>query len=182
MADHQFERDPGNLVRVGRVSKAHSIKGELKIQPDFGSPEDFRAYKVVVLVHPGTESRQVFDVIRCRPQAKIVILELKGVADRTLAESLCGLEVWIDQASLPKLPEDEFYWHDLVGLQVETESGRRLGEVKTLFATGGHDILVVIGGGHEYLIPLEKEFLLKKDSEAGILTVAEVPGLFEINN
>jgi 16S rRNA processing protein RimM len=164
------------------VARAHGIKGEVKVQPDFGSAEDFLAYKKVWLGHPDTKSRQVFEVVRCRPQASIVILALKDVKDRTMAESLAGREVLIEKNSLPKLADGEHYWHDLVGMQVETENGRRLGQVENLFATGAHDILVVIGGGHEYLIPLKKEFLLKKDAENGILTVAEVPGLFELND
>jgi 16S rRNA processing protein RimM len=178
----QLALDSANLVRVGRVTKAHSIKGELKVLPDFGSPEDFLNYREVLLVFPGRDSRQNHKVSRCRPQAKIVILQLDGVDDRTMAETLCGSEVWIDKKSLPDLAAGDFYWHDLVGLQVVTESGRKLGRVDTILATGGHDILVVLGGGREYLIPLEKEFLLNRDAVAGILTVAEVPGLFEIND
>ncbi|MEN8135234.1 MAG: ribosome maturation factor RimM [Thermodesulfobacteriota bacterium] len=182
MAIQQSALDSGNLVRVGRVGKAHGIKGELKVLPDFGPPEDFLNYLEVSLVFPDTDSRQDYKVSRCRPQAKIVILQLDGINDRTMAEALNGTEVWIDKKSLPDLPAGDFYWHDLVGLQVETESGRKLGRVETLLATGGHDILVVLGTGREYLIPLDKEFLLNRDGVAGILTVAEVPGLFEIND
>ena len=181
MTARQSEFDSGNLVRVGRVTKAHGIKGEIKVLPDFGLPEDFLNYQEVLLVSPATESRQDYKVSRCRPLAKIVVLQLDGIGDRTMAESLGGSEVWIDKKSLPDLADGNFYWHDLVGLQVETENGRKLGRVEDILATGGHDILVVLDGGREYLIPLRKEFLLNKDSAAGILTVAEVPGLFEIN-
>lgn len=182
MTTRQLPLDPANLVRVGRVGKAHGIKGELKVRPDFGLPEDFLHYREVALFRPGTDSRQDYQVSRCRPQAKSVVLQLDGIDDRTMAEALCGSEVWIDKDSLPDLAAGDFYWHDLVGLQVVTEEGRKLGRVDTILATGGHDILVVVGDGREYLIPLRKEFLLNTDTEAGVLTVAEVPGLFEIND
>ena len=182
MATRQLAPDSDNLVRVGRVGKAHGIKGELKVRPDFGLPEDFLHYREVALVKPGTDFHQDYKVSRCRPQAKIVVLQLDGIDDRTMAEALGGSEVWIDKKSLPDLAAGDFYWHDLVGLQVVTESGRELGRVDEILATGGHDILVVLGGGREYLIPLRKEFLLNTDTAAGILTVAEVPGLFEIND
>lgn len=182
MTDLQAELDSGNMVRVGRVGKAHGIKGELKVLPDFGSPEDFLNYHEVSFVYPDTKSRQNFKISRCRPQAKIVVLQLDGVGDRTMAETFCGSEVWIDKNSLPAQPDGNFYWHDLIGLQVVTESGRKLGQVENILATGGHDILVILDGSHEYLIPLRKEFLLHSDPAAGILTVAEVPGLFEIND
>ena len=172
----------GELIRVGVVTKAHGIKGEVKVLPDFGLPEDFLNYKEVVLVNSGSESRNGYKVSRCRSLARVVVLHLSGVGDRTEAETLAGSEVWIDKGSLPDLPEGDFYWHDLVGLQVETENGRELGRVETLMATGGHDILVVLDGSREYLIPLKKEFLVNTDLVAGILTVAEIPGLFEIND
>lgn len=181
LAIQQSALDSSNLVRVGRVGKAHGIKGELKVRPDFGLPEDFRHFAEVSLVDPETDARRDYKVSRCRPLAKIVVLQLDGIDDRTTAEALNGAEVWIDKKSLPDLAAGDYYWHDLVGLQVVTEDGRKLGRVETILATGGHDILVVLDGGREYLIPLRKEFLLNSDTAAGVLTVAEVPGLFEIN-
>lgn len=182
MAARESAPDSGDLVRVGRVAKAHGIKGELKVHPDFGPPEDFLDYQDVILLYPDTDLRRDFKVSRCRPQANIVILQLENIADRTSAEKFAGCEVWIDKASLAALPKGKHHWHDLIGLQVETEGGRKLGLVQTLFATGGDDILVVLGDGREYLIPLRKEFLIDTDYDAGIMTVAEVPGLFEIND
>jgi 16S rRNA processing protein RimM len=182
LATQQSVPATGQLVRVGRVTKAHGIKGEVKVQPDFGSPEDFLNYSEVTLGRPTGESRRNYKVSRCRPQAAAVILQLEGVADRSMAEPLGGSEVWVDKHSLPDLPAGEYYWHDLIGLRVETEQGRKLGRVADLFATGGHDILVVTGTGQEYLIPLKKEFLLQVDVAAGVLTVAPPPGLLEIND
>ncbi|MCK4839805.1 MAG: 16S rRNA processing protein RimM, partial [Desulfobulbaceae bacterium] len=178
----QAALDSDNLVRVGRVGKAHGIKGEVKVRPDFGPPEDFLRYREVSLFKPGTDDRQDYNVSRCRPLAKIVVLQLDGIDDRTMAETLSGSEVWVDKKTLPDLAVGDFYWHDLVGLEVVTESGRKLGRVDAILATGGHDILVVLGGGREYLIPLRKEFLVNTDTAAGVLTVADVPGLFEIND
>jgi len=174
--------DSDSLVRIAVITKPHGISGEVKVQPDFGLPEDFNNYKDLVLIDSENEERQAFRVSRSRPQTKLVILQLEGVTDRTVAEGLCGKEVWVNRSSLPQLPEGEFYWHDLIGLQVETEEGRRLGRVKTLFATAGHDILVVRGDGREFLIPLDKEFIKTSDLQNGILIITEVPGLFEIND
>lgn len=169
-------------MAVGIISKAHGIKGEVKVRPYFGSPADFLNYKVVFFLDPGSSAPQSVNVSRCRPQATDVILHLEGLDDRTAAEGYRGLELLVDSDLLPSLPEDEYYWHDLVGLQVATDTGRRLGKVEKFFQTSGHDIMVVRGGGREYLIPFEKEFILKKDADAGILTVKDLPGLFEIND
>lgn len=182
MTAHHSEADSGELVRVGRITKPHGINGEVKVQPDFGIVEDFLNYKEVLLVWPDSELRREFRVRRCRFHGELAILQLEGVADRTGADALRGGEVWVDRDLLPELPAGKYYWHDLIGLRVETENGRQLGRVESLFATGGHDIIVVTDGGREYLIPLAEGFLLNVDTAAGLLTVADVPGLFEIND
>jgi len=128
-----------------------------------------------------TGPARLFQVENFRPQGKMALLELAGVTDREAAEGLAGREVWVAKELLAALAEDEFYWHELVGLRVVTESGRNLGRVKALFATGGHDVLVVRGGGREYFIPARREFMLAVDQEAGLLTIAEVPGLLDLN-
>jgi len=167
-------------VRVGRIAKPHGIKGELKILP-YGEAEDFRLYREVLLAGETTGPARLFQVENFRPQGKMALLELAGVTDREAAEGLAGREVWVAKELLAALAEDEFYWHELVGLRVVTESGRNLGRVKALFATGGHDVLVVRGGGREYFIPARREFMLAVDQEAGLLTIAEVPGLLDLN-
>jgi len=173
---------PDGMVRIGVITKPHGIKGEVKAQPDFGSPDDFRNYRQVVLVDKESEDIREFLVIRSRPQDRAVILQFEGLTDRDAAEELCGSELWIKRSLLPELPEGEFYWHDLVGLNAETEGGRKLGRVETLFATPGHDILVIRGSGREYLVPLNKEFINTSNSRNGILIIKEVPGLFQIND
>ncbi len=182
MTDHDFETDSAQLVRVGRLTKPHGIKGEVKVQPDFGPAEDFLNYREILLVSPESELRRDFKVERCRFQGDLVILQLAGIGDRTAADDLRGTEVWVDRDLLPELAAGKYYWHDLIGLRVETEKGRKLGRVETLLATGGHDVLVVLDDGREYLIPLADEFLRNVDLAAGLLTVADVPGLFEIND
>ena len=174
---------PGDepFVRVGRVSKPHGIKGELKVQP-YGEPEDFRHFPEVWLGNESAPLGSPQKVVMQRPQAKSVLVVLADVGDRTAAELLIGREVWVAEKFLPTLTEDEFYWHELVGLRVIIEGGRELGKVTAIFATGGHDVLVVHGSGREYLIPARREFMLSTDHSAGILTVADIPGLFDLND
>lgn len=170
-----------NFVRVGRVAKPHGIKGELKVHP-YGEPGDFSHFPEVRLGDEAKPSGSLYQVLAQRPQAKAVLVVLADIRDRTGAELLIGREVWAAERYLPALDEDEFYWHQLVGLRVIVEGGRELGKVTALFATGGHDVLVVHGSGREYLIPARREFMLNTDSQAGVLTVADIPGLFDLND
>lgn len=182
MSESYAVTDTDDLVAVGKISKAHGIKGEVKVQPYFGTPADFLNYREFSCLDPESGTRRNLKVILCRPQAGVVILKLEGIADRTAAESYQNVELSVASDLLPPLPDDEYYWHELDGFQVETDTGRRLGKATSFFQTSAHDILVVRGGGREYLIPLKKEFILKRDDEAAILTVKDLPGLFEIND
>ena len=173
--------DSGQYVRVGRIAKPHGIKGELKVTPH-GAPEDFAHFPEVRLGDESAPAGPSHQVEHLRPQGTALLVVLSGVPDRSAAELLSGREIWVDKKHLPPLAEDEFYWHELVGLRVMVEGGRQLGKVTAMLATGGHDLLVVRGGGREYLIPARREFMLATDPQAGVLTVADIPSLFDLND
>jgi len=182
LSESYAEPDPGDLVAVGKINKVHGIKGEIRVRPYFGSPDDFLNYRKMYFLDQESGVPHNLKISRCRPQAGDVILKLEGFDDRTTAEGYRGVEILVARELLPPLPEGEYYWHELAGFKVETDSGMRLGKVATFFQTAGHDVMVVRGSGREYLIPLEKEFVLKRDSDSGILTVKDLPGLFAIND
>ena len=173
--------DLDNFVLVGRVSKPHGIKGELKIFPYSGHPEDFTFFKEVLLLQRDKSEGKAFTVTRSRGQGKFAILKLDGVEGRDASESFSGQEVWTRMEMLPPLEDDEFYWHEMVGLQVVTDAGRQLGTVTSLFTSGAQDILVITGTGQEYLIPAQNEFIVTLDNETNTLVVSPPAGLLEIN-
>lgn len=101
-----------------------------------------------------------------------VVAELDGLADRDAATALMGSEILIRRQQLPKPKPGEYYWADLVGLKVVTVSGVKLGKVDHLLETGANDVLVVIDGETERLIPfLQEQTVLKIDLDCGEMTV-----------
>jgi 16S rRNA processing protein RimM len=169
------------LVMVGEIVKPHGIRGEVKVYSYSGEPENFKNYKHVVLQGPAGKRGASYRVLKSRAQGKLAILQLEGVASREAAEALQGSTLWVRKADFPQLGADEYYWHQLIGLQVCTESGRELGEVSSLFSTGAHDVLVVNGRGREYLIPVSTEIINTVDEQQGRLTITPPPGLLEAN-
>ena len=180
MSESSESFDRPRFVRVGRVSKPHGIKGELKVIPD-GEVADFADYPELLLGSDDQPVGKLYQVRQWRPQGQAVLLQLEGVDDRNDADLLAGRGVWTEEKYLAALADDEFYWHEMVGLRVVIEGGRELGRVTGLFATGGHDVLVVHGSGKEYLIPARREFMLATDIQGGLLTVSDIPGLFDLN-
>ena len=167
-------------VLVGKVSKPHGIKGQLKIYPYSGSSESFQSYSRVMLTSPDGQSHGWFDVTTCRSQGKFAVIAIQGIDNRTKAEAVAGFDVWVDRNLLPLLTDDEYYWQDLIGKDVVTVAGMRLGKVSTLVATGAHDVLVVSEKDREYMIPAIEQFVLEVN-EDDVLVVNPPEGLLEIN-
>lgn len=169
-------------VLVGKIIKAHGIKGEVKVFPYSGDPQNFLSYKTLVLVEPETEVLRRLAVSRARGGEKTAILELEGVAGRDAAEALRGFELWALKADFPEPEPDEYYWHTVEGARVVTDSGRELGTVTGIFNAGAHDILVVTGQGREYLIPVLDEIVRRIDEQNHTLVISPLPGLLELNS
>ncbi len=181
----------GDYVVVGKVIKAHGIKGEIKVFPNSGHPEDFKFYKEVRLCDTSSAGHGPDDetcrggmqaIVKSSGQGKIVILALKNVSGRDEAEALRGLEVLVPKEKLPELGADQYYWHELDGLRVRTDEGREIGRVTALMTTAAHHILIVTNKGREYMIPAEKEFVTEVDRQKGIMTITPPPGLLEMND
>ncbi len=171
----------GGQIAVGKVAKAHGIKGELKVYPFSGRPDDFRGYRLLTLVDPGHGLTRSYEVEQCRPLENLVLLQLAGLSGRSAAEGLRGWEVRIARELLPTPEAGTFYWHDLEGLPVISDTGQELGRITSLMATGAHDILVITGAGGEYLIPVVAECVAGFTSDNKALMVTPPPGLLEMN-
>ena len=97
-------------------------------------------------------------------QGNNVVAELDGVLDRDTALELMGWDIFIRKEQLPKPQPGEYYWTDLIGLDVVTVEGVKLGKVDHLMETGANDVLVVIDDEIERLIPfLQQQTVLKID-------------------
>lgn len=126
---------------LGRITAVFGVKGWLKIHSFTDPVENILEYKQWCLVHNGR--RQPVTVRESKRHGKGLIVSLKGVDDRNQAQAYCGAEIAVNSAELPALPEGEFYWHQLEGLEVRTSTGVFLGVVDHLIETGANDVLVV---------------------------------------
>lgn len=165
-------------VHVGKITKPHGIRGEVKILAFSGEPETFHAYHELVFV----DKKERFSegiVVKCRSQGRFAVVALKDVITRNQAEELAGAEVWVAESYLPELDEAEFYWRDVMGGPVTTKEGQLIGTLINLFDAGGTDMMVVQTDHGEVLIPGQAEFIVDM-GESG-LVVDVPPGLLEIN-
>jgi 16S rRNA processing protein RimM len=168
-------------LRVGRLTKAHGLKGAIKLELYTDDPE--RRFV------PGAEfSLQVPETSPWHGK-HLTIRELRwynghpvgffeGVDDRTAAESLVKAILWVDQPADEEAEPDAWYDHQLVGLAV-IRDGEKVGEVVHVDHLPAQDLLVVKAGGREVMVPFVSAIVPEVDIAAGTLTVTPPAGLFE---
>jgi len=176
------EHTGAERVVLGQVAGARGVRGELRFRYTGDGPENLLAQSRVWLPRrEGDPAPPVYRIIECGPgRAGELRVRLEGVETREAAEALRGRWVEVERASLPELPEGEFYWHELVGCRVWSHEETEIGVVRGLLETGAHDVLVVeTEDGREVLLPLAEELLRELDPGAGRIVIELLPGLLE---
>ena len=162
---------PADAIEVGRIADAWGIKGWFKVLPHSASPEALfsskrwyllpsdravggsksptaKAAKVATLAG-GVVQPVLLKIKEAKDHADTVVACSLDVADRTQAEALKGARIFVPRSSFPTAGTDEYYWVDLLGLDVFNREGVALGQVKDLMSTGPQTVLVLTQPGVE---------------------------------
>ncbi len=151
---------------MGHVSAPFGVQGWVKVKPYTESLDALARYPVWWVGKEGA-FRQ-YAVEQADVHGNSLIVRLEDLADRNEAAKLKGLQVAVPRVQLPKAEADEYYWSDLIGLEVVNRQGDALGRVESLLGTGANDVLVV-RGERERLIPFIDQVVLEVDLEKGRL-------------
>ena len=154
------------VVVLGKIVGAYGIKGWVRLHPFADDPLSWR--KISRWLHKAeNESSAQWQPIalkQLRLHSDGLIASFDGVDDRTAAETLVGHLVGALREAMPETAEDEFYWGDLVGLDVRNVQSQCLGTVRELMETGANTVLVVVDAeGGERLIPFVSTVIEKVD-------------------
>lgn len=162
------KKDP--FLTLGKVIKTKGLKGEVKVRSYAESPESFSRYKFFALKGDRKPLRS-YEVQSIRPHKNLVVLKFKGVDDIDQAQNLVGCSVCIEVKDLKDPEQNEYYWHQLTGLEVKDQSGRYLGKISAIISTGSNDVYVVQKNGDELLVPGTLEVVQQIDLEHGLMIV-----------
>ena len=171
----ELTRDPSDLayLAVGQIMAPRGLAGELKVRIEVNTEKRFLLYKQVYL----GEERSPYAVSRARIHRGQGLLQLEGIADRGAAEALRDAWVYVHiDDSLP-LEEDQYFIHDILGLQAVTVEGEELGRIREVLQTGANDVYVVLGPEGEILLPAIAEVITAIDLAAGTMRVKLLDGL-----
>jgi 16S rRNA processing protein RimM len=177
---------PADAIEIARVLDAWGVKGWLRVQPYAKDPQALFSARQWFLRPPEHGPNRpavgiahalptLLRVIEAREHGEDVVAQVRDVTDRSQAESLRGARIFVSRGSFPSAALDEYYWVDLIGLQVHNREGLLLGQVQGLIDTGVHSVLRVRAAGAavgaETLIPFVAAYIDQVDLAARRINV-----------
>jgi len=167
--DNDSHVSKDELLVMGQIASPFGVKGWVRVNAYTAMADNLLDYSPWYLNLQG--GWQATEPVAGRPHGKGLVVQLKECHDRDAAAALTGTDIGVYRSQLPPAGADEYYWSDLIGLQVVTREGQVLGVVDHLFETGANDVMVV-KGEQEYLVPYIKEQVIESvDLESRIIRV-----------
>ena len=175
---------PSHLV-VGYLNKPHGIKGEMYVSPLTDHPDSVFASGVVLSLGSADDDEPDPDlpplrVETTRPFRSGLLVRFGGVEDRSQAELLAGRYLFCPVEELEPLGEGEVYYHQLLGMRVETVEGREVGSVSQVYELLPADLLEVRGANGVVMVPYRREIVVQVDLEGRRLVIDPPDGLLDL--
>lgn len=162
-------QDKSKRILVGRITGIYGIKGWVKIESYTRPPENIFSYQPW-FIKQESDWREI-RLLDSKKSGKGLIGLLDQINDRDTARELIGADISIFRSQLQELKPGEYYWNDLLGMQVIDQKNNNLGQLKEIAETGANDVLIVEGNGR-HLIPLIwGRYVLEVDQENGNIRV-----------
>ena len=173
---------PDDAVEVGRIDQAWGIQGWFKVHPHSASSEALFSSKrwfISPPQRPGAKRTSsgavaLLRIIQCKEHGSTLVAKAEETPDRTAAEGLKSWRIFVPRSSFPTPESNEYYWVDLIGLEVWNPEGVHLGRVVELISTGPHDVLVLNATGEPAssktpvrMIPFVDAYIVEVDLPQG---------------
>lgn len=157
--------DPHQTKRIclAKIATAHGIKGMVKLIVYAEDPDNLEIHGPLYISETGNET---LTVGLHNPMGKYHLAEIEGISDRTAAEKLRGMELWLPRDKLPAAEEGEYYHTDLIGLRARDEAGNEVGEIIAVANFGASDLLEIRPPGAEsFYLPFIEEYVIDIQKE-----------------
>lgn len=164
------------FIVIGKIVSLHGLAGNLKV---YSHAESYETFEYLESIYLKVQDRYTeYDIGWVKPyKNNVVLLSLKNIDDRKVAEQLVSKDIYMDKKKLPALEEDTFYFHDLIGLSVFDKSDSFIGRVESILQTGSNDVYVVKYNGKEVLVPAIESVIITIDLKTKRMVVDLPEGL-----
>lgn len=163
-------------LEIGQIVNTFGIKGMVKVKPFTDNIKRFDKLKKVYIENKN--GRKEYEIEELKYHKEMVLIKFKGIETPEDANLLRESYLMVNRADEEPLEEGTYYIVDMIGLEVETEEGEKLGNLVDIFNTGSNDIYVVKNElGKQILLPAIKDVIKKIDMEKRKMTVHLIPGL-----
>jgi 16S rRNA processing protein RimM len=166
------------FLRLGHITGAHGLRGALRMRPE-NPDSDTLAHVARVFLESNGQSQEYRLLDSRRINRSTTRIALEGLDGPEAADALKGAAVMIALDDLPPARLGEFYYFQIIGCEVHTTDGRRIGTVEEVFSTGANDIWVVRDGPNEVLVPVIEDVVKTMDLEQRVVMIEPVPGLLD---
>ena len=171
-----------DMALVGRIARAHGLRGQVIVNPETDFPDErFQPGAKLFVKKPGAAAEVEMTVTTARFHRDRPVIGLGGIDEMNAANALAGAELRVPVETLAALPAGTFYRHDLIGCNVETVAGARIGVVSDVEGTLAGSRLVVQMADGEALVPLAVEICRTIDPAAKRIVIDPPAGLLEAN-
>jgi 16S rRNA processing protein RimM len=165
-----------NFFVFGEIVKTRGLRGCVKALSYLESQTIVDGLDFVYLESKsGLKSR--YEIKKIDPSGKFLFLELDGISNIEKASELVGSKLLLPRELMGALLEDEYYWQDIIGLDVYSEDGCRLGRIESIFPTGSNDVYVCRGVEKEILIPAIADVIVRISLEEHKMIIRLSEGL-----
>ena len=166
--------DEPRFLVIGRIGKAHGVRGEVRVVPHTDEPQRFTWLETVYV---GETALRPFTVESARLHKNVVLLKLAGFDYRDQVDALRNEWLLIPEEDALPLAKGEYFLYQLLGLQVYQESGELLGELVDVMETAANNVFTIQMADQQLLLPDTEEVVREIDFENGRMTVHLLPGL-----
>ncbi len=166
-----------DYILLGEISGVSGLKGWVKVFSHTSPRLQITEYKQWFLQKKGSDQWQTVLLKGGKAQGKNIIASIEGVQYRDQAEALIGSTIAVSSDQLGNLPKGEYYWKDLIGLNVENTEGVKLGKIDWLFNTGSNDVITIKGNNAEgenveHLVPyIIDDYVISVSLEDSLMVV-----------
>ena len=165
-----------DLITIGEIVKTRGLRGCMKVV-SFVDTSDISSELEFVYIQDHSEQKKLYNIRKVDISGKFLFIELDSIDDVELAKTFVGCKVVIPGDMFKELPQGEYYWRDIIGLNVYTEDGKLLGQIESVFPTGSNDVYVCKGGEREILLPAIADVIKLIDIDRKVMNVKLMEGL-----